>query len=668
MARSSDVVKKIRSFERQLSDTTQPATILKTLRKLEQLDVTLDILAETGIGKTVNSLRRHEQVGDFAKSLVRSWKKMIPKESVSNREKDGLGNMPFKDQKNYRNCPNNRLLTTDESKSTCLASPGKNQDASDELFVKKGNRKTVSEKPQCKEKKRHEDQNGNCQNPKHSNMESETANTKMQLQEDKHDASLSQKDKDHSKGKSKDPDGEHKSKKYKDKSRHSFQEKLKSSSDIGSDKELHKKKLPKEVKEHVLVNSSDKWSKMQNMVDEKEDRSSGLCHRPEVQNCNKRKKLGKGRDSGLEYSHDSEDESNSTNEHKKAKMKQKDEQSESEPEEPSMSFESYLNYDFNTTKTKKPSRAKYLHKKIKTVVKQEKTKALCVKPAKLPVLSTSVGSPKKKPTEFPDLVKTSTSAVLPDSDKISSVGYSQRKVENSDVCNLSEEPAVFTGQRLNSKMQVYSGAKTTFLATMMSLYQQCIRTLQNNVNLLYETGGVPFEILEPVLERCTPEQLLRIEDCNPIYIGVTDHLWGKHCERDFRDAKLEEYESWKEMYIRLSDEREMKLRRLTKSIVSAHSNKPKGRQVKMAFIHTAAKPPRDVRIQQEIHGTAVQQPPQLKCSGKVQDNRSKHSHSDPSRSNVSSSGMNNVQDARKKTRVAPMMAKSLKALKQLGRR
>lgn len=33
---------------------------------------------------------------------------------------------------------------------------------------------------------------------------------------------------------------------------------------------------------------------------------------------------------------------------------------------------------------------------------------------------------------------------------------------------------------------------------------------------LYEIGGVPFEILEPVLERCTPEQLLRIEECNPV--------------------------------------------------------------------------------------------------------------------------------------------------------
>lgn len=31
-----------------------------------------------------------------------------------------------------------------------------------------------------------------------------------------------------------------------------------------------------------------------------------------------------------------------------------------------------------------------------------------------------------------------------------------------------------------------------------------------------EVGGVPFEILEPVLERCTPEQLYRIEQSNQV--------------------------------------------------------------------------------------------------------------------------------------------------------
>lgn len=61
-----------------------------------------------------------------------------------------------------------------------------------------------------------------------------------------------------------------------------------------------------------------------------------------------------------------------------------------------------------------------------------------------------------------------------------------------------------------------------------------------------------------------------------VYIGLTDHLWEKHCQRDFRGAQLQEYESWREMFSRLSEERERKLASLTKSIVSAHSQRPKG--------------------------------------------------------------------------------------------
>lgn len=62
-------------------------------------------------------------------------------------------------------------------------------------------------------------------------------------------------------------------------------------------------------------------------------------------------------------------------------------------------------------------------------------------------------------------------------------------------------------------------------------------------------------------------------------------MWGKHCQRDFKHSKLQEYESWKEMYVRLSEERERKLQRLTKSIVSAHSNKPKGILGLFVYLH-----------------------------------------------------------------------------------
>ncbi|NXE89820.1 ELOA1 protein, partial [Menura novaehollandiae] len=168
----------------------------------------------------------------------------------------------------------------------------------------------------------------------------------------------------------------------------------------------------------------------------------------------------------------------------------------------------------------------------------------------------------------------------------------------------ANEIVQFTGRRLNSKMQVYSGSKAACLSKMLTLYEQCIRVLHNNIDLLQEAGGVPFEILEPVLTRCTPEQLFRIEKCNLTFMKESDHLWKKHCQRDFKNENLLEYESWRDMYWRLLNQREEKLKILTKNILSAQSEKPKGRQVKMAYVTGAAKPPRNICQRQEIHGTA----------------------------------------------------------------
>lgn len=45
-----------------------------------------------------------------------------------------------------------------------------------------------------------------------------------------------------------------------------------------------------------------------------------------------------------------------------------------------------------------------------------------------------------------------------------------------------EEDSGFTGRRFNSKMVVYSGSKTSCLPKMMTLYEQCIRVLQNHID------------------------------------------------------------------------------------------------------------------------------------------------------------------------------------------
>ncbi|MEQ2206370.1 hypothetical protein XENOCAPTIV_028564, partial [Xenoophorus captivus] len=299
-------------------------------------------------------------------------------------------------------------------------------------------------------------------------------------------------------------------------------------------------------------------------------------------------------------------------------------------ETPTMSFESFLTYDAPTPvkKKKKPlpsSAAEPKPEKRKRVVEALPT---------LPDIPLPAIQPNYRP--------------LPSID--TPLSPQRRKeiwIQVPSVCCIQfiicRKAEGFTGKRFNSKMVVYSGSKTSYLPRMMTLYEQCIRVLQNNIDCEFscgrckadrleaiaEVGGVPFEILEPVLERCTPEQLYRIEQSNQVcqnlkpevicllrslvfplslrvqcFMEDSDDLWMRHCKRDFKRESPQEFESWREMYLRLHDEREERLRLLTQNISSAHANKPKGRQVKMAFVHSVAKPPRDVRRRQEKFGTS----------------------------------------------------------------
>lgn len=69
------------------------------------------------------------------------------------------------------------------------------------------------------------------------------------------------------------------------------------------------------------------------------------------------------------------------------------------------------------------------------------------------------------------------------------------------------------------------------------------------LSALEYTGGVPFDLLKPVLERATPDQLFTLEDYNAYLIEDTDVLWEFHCKKDFRNKKREELETWREMYL-----------------------------------------------------------------------------------------------------------------------
>ncbi|XP_042736148.1 elongin-A-like isoform X2 [Lagopus leucura] len=551
------------------------------------LDAGRTHLEETGIGKTVNSFRKHATAGNAAKSLVKKWKKLIPPENKRERkqniEKDETKSSVSKEGE-----------PSEKSKTSVPAS----QSSSSSSVSRKLNK-------QC-----------NCIEEKHRNRDSE-----------------SQKDRDnrrcHGSG-----------------SKHAFLETSPQAKESDCKKRASKDRRAPE-KQRSCIAGKDSFPKKEKPKDASKQRDAKIV----------------------------------TKLKEKLAVRSKAELSgDEEFEPPTMSFESYLNYDQVTKKRKRKAcstseRPEKCSKQKSSSLPQKTSTLSHANEGEEKVQNSEddqSGTPSKKAKvgSLQDLLNTPLPKFLPGI-LISSPPYAADfKEPVVEAHQQVGEIVQFTGRRLNSKMQVYSGSKPVCLSKMLTLYELCIRVLQNNIDLLHEVGGVPFEILEPVLTRCTPEQLLRVEECNPTFTEESDHLWKKHCQRDFKNESLLEYECWREMYLRLSNEREEKLKMLTKNILSAQSEKPKGRQVKMAYVTSAAKPPRSIRRQQGIHGTAgsVTQLHVIdkwkKRSPESRDGNNNSSNLNSASSSGSSSSNGMTQDGKKPIKkIAPIMKKTLKALK-----
>lgn len=119
-----------------------------------------------------------------------------------------------------------------------------------------------------------------------------------------------------------------------------------------------------------------------------------------------------------------------------------------------------------------------------------------------------------------------------------------------------------------------------------------------NFAALEYTGGVPYLVLKPILEKSTPNQLFLLEHHNPYLIEDTDELWQLHSQKEFRNKKREELESWREMYMRCLDEREAKLKALTANIKQSQDKSIPVRTTKLAYVDDVAKPPRNIARKQ----------------------------------------------------------------------
>ncbi|XP_076162465.1 transcription elongation factor elongin A [Ptiloglossa arizonensis] len=155
----------------------------------------------------------------------------------------------------------------------------------------------------------------------------------------------------------------------------------------------------------------------------------------------------------------------------------------------------------------------------------------------------------------------------------------------------------------NQRTKVYSGNKSGY-TSVPTLFEMCTRVLIENIDALEFTGGVPFDIIKPVLERATADQLFMLEHYNPYLIEDTDCLWQFHSNREFRNKQREEMETWREMYMRCLDEREAKLKTLTANIKQSIDKSVPVRSTKLAYVDNVVKPPRNILKKQAKYGTA----------------------------------------------------------------
>lgn len=235
----------------------------------------------------------------------------------------------------------------------------------------------------------------------------------------------------------------------------------------------------------------------------------------------------------------------------------------------------------------------------------------------------------------------------------------------------NEEAIMFTTSR-KEKTAVYSGRRSHYLTDVSSLQEMCVRILIENIDGIGYIGGVPYMILKPVLERCTAKQLYTIEDFNAYLLEDTGELWKQHCMRTYRNQHPEAGETWRDLYIRLHDEQESKLKSVTRNISASMSKATPVRQTKLAYVDSVVKPPRDVARKQAKHGTGLpvnhtmKAGPPLKASPRptapIVNAAASCKPSSPVPPPSSSSGAKAIK------RTAPLMMKTLKDFKKVFRR
>ncbi|XP_076289650.1 transcription elongation factor elongin A [Lasioglossum baleicum] len=697
------VVDKIKHYQRNIEKCDDNGDrMLHCISKLSNLPVTVQHLQETGVGRTVNALRKYENgVGDAAKALVAKWKTMVASEETSEGEDEDEACVPdapesysdshespqseenctkhrseesgkhvhsHKIEKNDKlNTSHNKHISKQESKSKSDRIHSKrNSDASkssssesekqkkcdkDKHSHKHQSRivkepvkdyKSASKKTMEKYSSKSSDSNsldkGNEEN--HRKRKSESSNNlkkdskRRKNSESENDEGKlyvsSTSEKHNSTGASstikikeepKDKDGTNKNEnKYEKKD---TQEKLKgSSSKHRSDSTNTKLKDNGEKSKYKSENhtqtshNKDESKKVDGHHSNKDfSESKHRNSSSSDKHCDKSKDRSKRKDHKEEKSkHDSKSKDSKHAKHgskepKEAKIKQEMNGDEGIDCNSGASFAEALGMCTMTQPSRKRVNISASTSSTKTI-KVEPSTTPPKKPVPVPVQVPvpKIESPNSDPLQPPSLLLSNVKLEPLSVDLASTlpeISPNYKPLPYVNPVNRREEDKSLTDVIYvkNQRTKVYSGNKSGY-ASVPTLFEICTQILIENIDALEFTGGVPFDIIKPVLERATADQLFMLEHYNPYLIEDTDRLWEFHCNRQFRNKQREEMETWREMYMRCLDEREAKLKTLTANIKQSIDKSVPVRSTKLAYVDNVVKPPRNVLKKQAKYGTA----------------------------------------------------------------
>lgn len=679
-----ELIKAVLHYQQCLDKYTRrndEARVLYCLSKLYKMPVNIGHLQETGVGRTVNALRKHNgEVAEAAKTLVNKWKEMVAADGEENDSKDtskpeSIKNNNSKDKhKSHRESSSSSHRDSDKKKSR--------SDSSSEEDTKYSPKKVKDET-----KRRHHDTNDNKKN------------------RDKHEKHKSSKRKHDSSDESDEEESDSETHEYK---RNAHSKSSSEEEEVKVEKKHKQSKRDRNEENYEYSKSKrKKYSESEKSEDEPEliekkhsHKSSRHHHEKKEKSKHEHKKDKKERSSDSkprkheEKSKDKHSSSSSSKSSSKSDKKDKDKETKNDKKSKrSSSKSSDQSKQLKKSSGEKTGRtmgengigsgsgasfAEALGMLIPGSSKTTKKKVAVIHPLTVdkPSPESRESSPEFTPAKMqvPELLTTKKLGVLdikvdnllPEiTPNYKPLGF---PIDNGMLKNkLSSEDETLSAIMYNkiSRTKVYSGNKVTW-GKVPSLFEICTRVLQDNIDALEYTGGVPYLILKPVIERANPDQLFMLEHHNPYLIEETDELWQLHCNKEFRTKRREEMETWRDMYMRCLDEREAKLRALTANIKQSQDKSLPVRQTKLAYVDSFVKPPRNVARKQAKHGTGgVEKKPVVTPSSRLNalatsGPAGQISVPNPGARAVSSSG---TSTAVVKPKKAPLMQKTLALMK-----